>query len=151
VSDHDQNLEILQRVISAIEDADDATLRELFAPDHIDHLLWHEPLPLPGGDDEPLLDRYEQAEVNACGDFPETRITGEAQFACGDRVVTVWTSRAPHARSGVPVEERGIAISRIADGKIAESWTSADRLGLLQQLGAVETSRELFKKADLTL
>jgi predicted ester cyclase len=39
--------------------------------------------------------------------------------------------------TGRRVEIAGITIDRIADGKIAESWTCFDTLGMMQQLGAV--------------
>ncbi|HZU76247.1 MAG TPA: ester cyclase, partial [Dehalococcoidia bacterium] len=39
--------------------------------------------------------------------------------------------------TGKPVEVGGIAIDRFAAGKLVESWLVYDRLGLLQQLGAV--------------
>ena len=141
---------IIRRLVTAIEQADDATLRELYAPDHIDHFQWHDPRPLPGSEEQPLLDRYEQSDANDRRDFPDRRFTIEEQFACGDRVVTVATSHATHARSGLPVTERAIIINRIVDGKITESWISADRLGMFQQLRVVDPTPELFERADLT-
>ena len=148
--DPQDNIAIIRRLIVAMEQADDVTLRELYAPDHVDHFHWHDPRPLPGNEDQPLLDRYEQSDANDRNDFPDRRMTIDEQFACGDRVVTVATSQATHARSGIPVTERAIIVNRIADGKIAESWASTDRLGMFQQLGVVDTTRELFARADLT-
>jgi len=37
--------------------------------------------------------------------------------------------------TGKPVKYSGIAIFRIANGKIAEQWQEADVVGLMQQLG----------------
>jgi hypothetical protein len=34
----------------------------------------------------------------------------------------------------------GIDINRIVDGKAVECWTNADDLGLLQQLGVVQST-----------
>jgi predicted ester cyclase len=34
----------------------------------------------------------------------------------------------------------GITLARIEDGKIAEEWSQADMLGLMQQLGVVPTN-----------
>ena len=141
---------IIRRLMTAMEQADDATLRELYAPDHIDHFHWHAPRPLPGSEEQPLLDRYEQADADDRRDFPDRHFTIDEQFACGDRVVTVATSHATHARSGLPVTERAIIVNRIVDGKIAESWISADRLGMFQQLDVVEATPGLFERADLT-
>ena len=40
-------------------------------------------------------------------------------------------------KPGKQITVTGIAISRIADGKIAETWEEVDRLGMMQQLGVV--------------
>ena len=76
--------------------------------------------------------------------FPDFHYTVEDQIAEGDRVVTRWTARGTHEGEfqGIPptgkqVTITGIGIFRIANGKIIESWTNADMLGLMQQLGAV--------------
>jgi predicted ester cyclase len=62
----------------------------------------------------------------------------------GDKVVTRWTVRGTHRGelmgippSGKTITVTGIVIDHIVGGKIAETWTSHDTLGLLQQIGAV--------------
>jgi ketosteroid isomerase-like protein len=147
----DDPIAVVRRIIDAYERDDTAQLRTLYAADHVEHLLWHQPLPLPGDDTQPLLDRYEQANANALADFGQTRTTIEEQFACGDRVVTALAMHATHQKSGTPVTFRGITIDRVVNGQIVETWSSLDRLGLLQQLGTVASSRELFAQAGLTL
>ena len=147
----DDPVVVIRRAIEAYDRDDNAQLRMLFAPDHVEHLLWHQPLPLPGDDSQPLLDRYEQLNANAQADFGESRTTIDEQFACGDRVVTAFTVQATHRKSGSPVSFHGITIDRVVDGKIVETWSSLDRLGLLQQLGTVASSRELFEQAGLTM
>jgi steroid delta-isomerase-like uncharacterized protein len=76
--------------------------------------------------------------------FPDVRLTIDDQIAEGDRVVTRWTARGTHQAElfGIPATGRqstvtGMTIDRIVDGRIAESWTNWDTLGLLQQLGAL--------------
>jgi steroid delta-isomerase-like uncharacterized protein len=76
--------------------------------------------------------------------FPDLRITIEDEIAEGDRVVTRWTAKGTHQAelfgiqaTGKEATVTGITISRIGDGRLAESWISWDTLGLLQQLGAV--------------
>jgi predicted ester cyclase len=39
--------------------------------------------------------------------------------------------------TGKPVEVEGITIDRHAGGRIAETWTCWDTLGMMQQLGAI--------------
>jgi predicted ester cyclase len=76
--------------------------------------------------------------------FPDVRSTIEDLIAEGDRVAARWKSRATHLGeyAGVPptgkeVEFTGISVYRIEGGRIAESWTVEDELGLMRQIGAV--------------
>jgi steroid delta-isomerase-like uncharacterized protein len=76
--------------------------------------------------------------------FPDLRITIEDQIADGDLVVTRWSAKGTHqgelmgvTATGKQATVTGITIDRIADGRIAESWTNWDTLGLMQQLGAI--------------
>ncbi|MCS6926799.1 MAG: ester cyclase [Candidatus Binatia bacterium] len=76
--------------------------------------------------------------------FPDVHFTVEDVIAEGDRVVGRWTFRGTHQGDfmGIPptgrkVSVMGIAIYRIARGKIAEAWVAWDAMGLMQQLGAV--------------
>ena len=73
--------------------------------------------------------------------------TVEDLIAEGDKVVARWRARATHQGeyAGVPptgkeVEFTGISVYRIGAGKIAESWTVEDELGLMRQIGAVGES-----------
>jgi steroid delta-isomerase-like uncharacterized protein len=61
-----------------------------------------------------------------------------------DQVAVRYTLEGTHQGlfAGVPatgkrVKLSGIAIFRLADGRIAEGWGCADFLGFLQQLGAL--------------
>jgi predicted ester cyclase len=76
--------------------------------------------------------------------FPDLHFTIEDQIAEGDKVVNRVTARGTHLGDfrGIPptgkqVTVAGITIDRIAGGKLVESWTSWDFLGILQQLGVV--------------
>jgi predicted ester cyclase len=76
--------------------------------------------------------------------FPDVISTLEDLIAEGDRVVARWRSRATHQGEymGIPptgkeVEFTGISVYRIETGKIAESWTVEDELGLMRQISAV--------------
>ncbi|MCM1970296.1 MULTISPECIES: ester cyclase [Streptomyces] len=72
--------------------------------------------------------------------------TVEDQMAQGDRVCTRWTWNGRHTGDfmGIPatgkeVSMTGCTIHRCTpDGKIAEGWWQYDRLGLMEQLGALE-------------
>jgi len=76
--------------------------------------------------------------------FSDGHFDVERQFAEGDFVITRWTARGTNdgglmgmPPTGKSVACAGITIDRIAGGKIAETWTCWDTLGMMQQLGAV--------------
>jgi predicted ester cyclase len=76
--------------------------------------------------------------------FPDVVSTIEDLVAEGDKVAARWRARATHRGEyvGIPptgkeVEFTGISLYRIEGGKIAESWTAEDELGLMRQIGAV--------------
>jgi steroid delta-isomerase-like uncharacterized protein len=76
--------------------------------------------------------------------FPDLRLRVEDQCAEGELVCSRWTATGTHAGdfwgmapTGKEATVTGITIDRIAGGKIVESWTNWDALGLMQQLGAV--------------
>ena len=47
------------------------------------------------------------------------------------------------AAPGRRITVEGISIDRIVDGKVVETWTSWDLLGLMQQLGVVPSPLQL--------
>jgi steroid delta-isomerase-like uncharacterized protein len=76
--------------------------------------------------------------------FPDLAMAVEEQIAEGDLVVTRWTARGTHqgelmgmAPTGKEATVTGITIDRLENGRIVESRTNWDSLGLMQQLGAV--------------
>src|SRR5258708_25188173 len=73
--------------------------------------------------------------------FPDFHLTLEDQVAEGDKVVDRWTMRGTHRGElmGIPATGKqivmtGISITRIAVGKLQETWADFDLLGMLQQL-----------------
>jgi steroid delta-isomerase-like uncharacterized protein len=82
--------------------------------------------------------------------FPDLRVTVEQVIAQGDHVALRWTCRGTHkgdlfgiAPTGKEATVTGITIDRWSKGKLAESWTNWDTLGLLQQLGAVPAAMQM--------
>ena len=92
-------------------------------------------------------DRVEDAKQEAANvrrGFPDLESTIEDLIAERNKVVVHWRAQATHRGEymGIPpsgnrVDFRGISIYRIEGGKIAESWSVSDLLGMMQQLGAV--------------
>ncbi len=69
--------------------------------------------------------------------------TGE-MFAVEGRVAHRWTFTGTHEGemmgvepTGKKVEVSGVEINHVEDGRISESWTVSDALGLMKQLGAL--------------
>ncbi|MCH8063377.1 MAG: ester cyclase [Chloroflexi bacterium] len=78
--------------------------------------------------------------------FPDMRLVIEDQVAESDRVVTRVTWRGTHqaelegvAATGKQVSFGGIFIHKVEGGKLVDHHVEADRLGLMQQLGAIPT------------
>lgn len=81
--------------------------------------------------------------------FPDARMTIEDVIAEGDKVIT-WayftgTHRGP--LEGIPptgkrVKVKDVDLFRIEQGKIVESSTTFDRLGMLKQLGVISVPEE---------
>ena len=112
-----------------------AVADEIFSADYKHHTRSH------GLEDEKQFIATYQAA------FPDIHFTIEDQFSSGDKTVTRWTARGTHTGelAGLPptgkqVTVTGILIGRHADGKLVEQWGMFDRLGLLQQIGALPES-----------
>ena len=73
--------------------------------------------------------------------------TVEDQITEGDRVCTRWTWNGTHTGDfmGIPATGRQVSMTGTTiflcgtDGKITEGWWQYDRLGLMSQLGALDT------------
>ena len=111
---------------------------DIYAADFVDHNL--PPGFLPG--------REGARQFNAAflAALPDIRITLDDLVAEGDKVVWRWTAKGTHKgplmgipASGKRVAMSGITIDRLVEGRITESWTQYDAMGLLQQVGAMPT------------
>src|SRR5437763_14598186 len=90
--------------------------------------------------------------------FPDVRITVDDVIAAGDKVVVRWHSEGTHrgelagfAPTGVRGSVTGISIDRWQGGKVVESWTEWDNLGLARQLGAAPPEGSMGEKLGLTM
>ena len=82
--------------------------------------------------------------------FPDIRYTIDELMAEDDRVAIRWTWRGTHRgafqgfpASNRPVENAGTATFQLRSGKIVRQWQLTDRLGFLQQIGAVPAVADL--------
>ena len=130
------NKAIVRRFYEAFGANDQATMKELLAPDVAAYSHG-----APGAQNR-------EAHVQTIGAWNaafETHFTVDEQIAESDKVATRVTMRALHSRgdfqglrpSGKEIVTGGISVEHIRDGKIVERRVSADWLGLMQQLGLV--------------
>ncbi len=76
--------------------------------------------------------------------FPDAHMRVDDTLVDGDKIVVRWTATGTNTGpmmgmppTGKKVSVIGMGISRVAGGKIVESWGAFDQLGMLQQLGIV--------------
>jgi serine phosphatase RsbU (regulator of sigma subunit)/predicted ester cyclase len=121
----EKNKALVRRFFEAHAKGDLDTLRELLAPNFVDHR------PLPGRED-PDRESYIQFVAERSAALSDFRIIVEEQMAAeGDRVVSRLTIRFTHdqrelvgfAPTGKEYEVTATIIDRIEDGKIVEEWT----------------------------
>ena len=133
----EENKAIVRRFVEAVQNEGDlVALDELAAPDYVNHSA---PPGVPADREglKQLTAMFRRA-------FPDGRMTIEDMVAAEDRVATRKTFRGTHRGEliGIPPTGKAVAIGlidivRLVDGKVVESWSAADDLGLLQQLGAL--------------
>ena len=105
---------------------------QLYANDFVNHGI-HRNISL--AEDQAALKGWHEA-------FPDVAIVPEKLMAEGDLVTIYWIARGNNTgtgnglpATGKKVEQSGITIWRIVDGKIKEEWSAFDQLSMMQQLG----------------
>src|ERR1041384_2680144 len=105
---------------------------QLYAKDFVNHGI-HRDIGLE--EDQAALKGWHQA-------FADISITPEKLIAEGDLVAIYWIARGTNTgtgnglpATGKKVEQSGITIWRILNGKIKEEWSAFDQLSMMQQLG----------------
>lgn len=132
-----ENKEIVRRMFDVIfHDRCPDRGDEFFTPDYLDHAA------LPG--QPPGLDGAKHKWAMYLSGIPDLRTPIDDMVAEGDRVAVRFRVLGTHsnellgiAATGKPLQASGTSILRLVDGRIAENWEEDDRLGLLQQLGAI--------------
>ena len=113
-----------------------AAVDQYVAADFVDHSV---PPGLP-----PTRDGVKMQFAMFINALPDLEAVIHAQVADDDTVVTRKTLRGTHRGelfgvppTGQPVAIEVIDIVRLRDGQITDHWNQVDRLGLMQQLGAL--------------
>jgi steroid delta-isomerase-like uncharacterized protein len=105
---------------------------QLYAKDFVNHGI-HRDITLE--EDQAALKGWHEA-------FPDITIVPDKLIAEGDLVTIHWIARGTNTgtgnglpATGKKVEQAGITIWRIVNGKIKEEWSAFDQLSMMQQLG----------------
>ena len=138
------NKELARRAIGLWSARNRDRIEEIVAPDYINHQHHHPD----NAEDLRGIAAWKQFIASFHQAFPDFQDKITAQIAEGDLVATHFISSGTHqgeimglAPTGKRARWTGIAIDRIAGGKIAESWVNWDMFGMLQQLGALKPPR----------
>ena len=134
----EENKAVAQRLFDAINNATLDELPQVVAAEVVDHnaVIFMQPEG-PGGVAEGIRMLLQG--------FPDLYLTTQELLAEGDKVVARFIMSGTNTGDyrGLPAptrqyfESEAIAILRIADGRVAELWGTADRLGMLTQLGVL--------------
>ena len=88
--------------------------------------------------------------------FPDLQMVVDDVMADGDKVVLRWHAEGTHrgelqglAPTGKRGSVTGIAIDQWRDGKLVETWTQWDNLGLARQLGAAPPEGSVGERLGL--
>lgn len=131
----EENKALIRRWFAALDSGNLDIINELLPEDYVDH---NPPLPgLPDG-----REGVWQAVLALRHAFPDAVHTIEDQMAEGNKVMTRVRVRGTFqgeilgfAPTGKVVEVRGIAVHRIADGRLVEHWAHMDMVGFMEQIG----------------
>jgi len=111
---------------------------DLFAPGYVDH---DPATPNTGRGPEAFKNVFNTYHTA----FPDTRFTIDEIIAEGDRVAVRWTAHGTHRGelggvrpSGKRATVSGTGFYMVNNGRIQESWTNWDALGLMRQIGAIQ-------------
>jgi ketosteroid isomerase-like protein len=147
VSSAEENKALVRRLCDAIDEGNLDAIRELLAPDFVDHGL------LPGQED-PGREGYVRMVADHHAVFSDIHTTIEYQ-ATDDMVITRYTTYGIHDREAVlGMEPTGrewklthVDIHRISGGKIVEAWRASGAGPILEVLAQEIRERERRARA----
>jgi predicted ester cyclase len=132
------NKALVRSWLEAVDTGDVSVVERFLDPGYVDY----NPPPFP--DLPPGIEGARQAFVQGLRAFSDFHHEIEDQYADGDTVISRIVGYGKHtgdflgvAPTGKDVRMEGIAIHRIAGGKIVEHRAQIDAAGLLMQLGAL--------------
>jgi predicted ester cyclase len=100
-------------------------MNELIAIDYIYHG--------PGGHEIKGIEDMKKFITWVHTSFPNIHFTVNDLIVEGDKVVSFWTMKGTH-KSNKQIEQQGVIISRVVNGKVVEDWEIFDRLAIASQM-----------------
>ena len=125
----EENKEVVKQLIEKVNKGDISALREHLTSNFVAHQA---------GSPDIDRDTYIEHALSRLGMIH----TIDDMLAEGDKVFTRFTVRFPHEPSGNTITAARFIVVRIEDGKLAESWSLADKLGAYQQMGLLPPTEE---------
>tara|TARA_B110000014_G_C20000712_1_gene518570 strand:+ start:58 stop:468 length:411 start_codon:yes stop_codon:yes gene_type:complete len=130
----EQNKAVFEKLMSALNAKDMATMESLIADDFVDN------------DAMPGMAPGRQGMIDMMGmfvgAFPDLNVVVEHWVAEGDLVVGVMTTKGTQngefmgmPASGKKFSVREMHMVRVANGKMAEHWGLSNEMSMMQQLG----------------
>jgi steroid delta-isomerase-like uncharacterized protein len=131
------NIETQQKMAEAVNQGKLEVLREVFAPDILDHD--------PAADQGPGPEGFISFFTNLREAFPDLKVAPEEMVADEEKIAIAYTISGTHKGNfaGIPatgkkITARGMQIATFnSAGKIVERWGSSDELGILKQIGGL--------------
>ena len=141
--------ELLRRVFEEIWNKRNLNaIDELIAPNNVHHD--------PGLKEKMVsgIAAYKQFASLRLNAIPDLHFTMEETIAEGETASARWTATGTHEgdlpeipRTGRHFSVTGMSVAHGHNGKIVESWSNWDTLGMLQQLGAIATPTQSTDRA----
>ena len=111
---------------------------EIYSPNYVEHTA------VPGV--APTREGFKQAVTELKKAFPDLRYTIEDSIESGDKIVHRLTARGTMKGDymGMPATNKlatwtEIHIGRVVNGRLTEHWGLVDQLGMLVQLGVIQS------------
>ena len=130
----EQNKAVFDKLMSALNAKDMATMESIIADDFVDS----DTMPRMAPGKEGMIDMMRMF----VGAFPDLNVVVDRWVAEGDLVAGVMTTEGTQTgefmgmpASGKTFSVREMHMVRVANGKMAEHWGLANELSMMQQLG----------------
>jgi steroid delta-isomerase-like uncharacterized protein len=134
------NLAALGKFAEAVQTGNFEVFKEVVSTENIDHD------PAAGQASGP--EGYRMFFTGLRTAFPDMSVALETKVADEESIAIAYTLTGTQtgplmgfAPTGKKIKVRGMQISKFKDGKMVERWGSSDELGMLQQLGVLESPK----------